>query len=661
MRAKGYFIFHLNLAFSSIEEESWPEVIQTCYHPLLDLIETTAIPVGIEVSGWTLNKINEIDKSWIKRFKSLLSTELCEIIGSGYCQIIGPLVPSKVNDWNQKLGLEVYNNILNSRPEIVLVNEMAYSSSLVDLYAKHEYKGFIMDRDNVRLALKIESLPISETPTHAIGANDSTLPVLWADSILFQKLQQYAHGDISMSDYINYLMKRIAAGEILIPIYSNDAEVFDYRPGRFNEERASHPDGEWNRIIKLFDSVEKAIDIEWISPSQALSLHEKSNSYKASCLTSATHPIPVKKQAKYNIARWAVTGRNDLWLNTMCHRIAKHFTDSQNNNSDDWRGICELWASDLRTHITEDRWNKAKNKLENILRKNHIYNGFNQCHKQDISYDNIDEAVGTYGGATVELDKDGILLKISTKNINIELNLRRGLAIQSLSFGSHGMQPSLLTLPHGYFSSISLGADYYSGNTVIELPTQRRRITDLEQVSPSFFIKENGDIEIHASITTYMGTIYKKVTISTVDEHIALSYNFLDWKELVGSVRVGTLTFSPEFLNGEINISCHNGGDLLENFSFKDDAFLGSAASTLVSSTSGFGATTGNIVIGKGEQLLDLRWNQSECAVMPIVQHRVSHPDHLSRVTFSMLELDDTSRNISDLGFFELNISTGKK
>ena len=38
VKSKGYLIFHLNLAFSSVEEESRGSVIQDCYHPLLNLM-----------------------------------------------------------------------------------------------------------------------------------------------------------------------------------------------------------------------------------------------------------------------------------------------------------------------------------------------------------------------------------------------------------------------------------------------------------------------------------------------------------------------------------------------------------------------------------------------------------------------------------------------
>ena len=61
MNPKGYLIFHLNLAFSSIEEEARPEVIKKCYYPLLELVKQTGIPIGLELTGWTLKQIVSID------------------------------------------------------------------------------------------------------------------------------------------------------------------------------------------------------------------------------------------------------------------------------------------------------------------------------------------------------------------------------------------------------------------------------------------------------------------------------------------------------------------------------------------------------------------------------------------------------------------------
>ena len=107
MKNNAYIFFHLNLAFSSVEESERHVVINSCYSPLLDLIESNDIPMGIEISAWTLKQINKINPNWIQRLKRLLETKKCELIGSGYCQIISPLVPFTVNDFNFKLDSSI--------------------------------------------------------------------------------------------------------------------------------------------------------------------------------------------------------------------------------------------------------------------------------------------------------------------------------------------------------------------------------------------------------------------------------------------------------------------------------------------------------------------------------------------------------------------------
>ena len=657
MKPKGYLVFHLNLAFSSIEEEAWADVITTCYHPLLDLVEKTGIPIGIELTGWTLRQIQRIDIDWIKRFKVLLSTGSCELIGSGYSQIIGPLAPYKVNEWNQKLGIESYKQILDCRPKVVLVNEMAFSSSLVDLYSKFGYTGLIMDRNNVRLALNLENFPISATPTHAKGAGGAVLPVLWSDSIFFQKLQHFAHGDITINDYSDYLKNRINNGELIFPIYCNDAEVFDYRPGRFSEERPTHFEGEWKRVKRLLESIAFNTEIEFCSPTKVLEIIDKGESQLVSKLTSAAYPVPVKKQAKYNIARWAVTGKNDLWLNTMCHRIEKNLRRSENNNHNDWRELCELWASDLRTHITDKRWVKAKSQLNALLNQYDISDAFGGGQEIGKKYDSLKDVIGQYGGAEISIDEEGILLYISTENIKLELNLRRGLVIKNLTFSSHGMKPCIGTLLHGYFPSISLGADYYSGGVVVELLLQRSRVTDLEKVEPKFLIKDNGNIEIHAEIKTKFGSIIKVVEVSMNKEKISLSYNFSKWDKIVGSVKLGIITLVNQFSHKNTKLICFNGGENNEIFDFNGEFNHTNPASTLVSSSRGLGATTGKIQISNNGISVNLLWDPSECAVMPMLQNTSFNNRTLSRVFFSIKEVDDTAKIPSNIEKFSLSIT----
>ncbi|MDZ7771599.1 MAG: hypothetical protein U5K31_02495 [Balneolaceae bacterium] len=78
--------------------------------------------------------------------------------------IIGPLLPAPVNRHNQQLGLRAYREMLDRTPSIALVNEMAFSTSMVDIYAEAGYRGILLDRDNVRLALSLDHTPLSTTP-----------------------------------------------------------------------------------------------------------------------------------------------------------------------------------------------------------------------------------------------------------------------------------------------------------------------------------------------------------------------------------------------------------------------------------------------------------------------------------------------------------------
>ena len=53
--------------------------------------------------------------------------------------------------------------------------------------------------------------------------------------------------------------------------------------------------------------------------------------------------IPVKKQRKYNINRWAVTGRDDFKINAKCYKIFdKIFIKIKKTiiPPDDWNLVC---------------------------------------------------------------------------------------------------------------------------------------------------------------------------------------------------------------------------------------------------------------------------------------------------------------------------------
>jgi hypothetical protein len=631
---KGFQVYHLNLAFSSIPAESRPDVIKRCYWPLLELAEGKGIPIGIELTGWTLRQIETIDRDWIAKFKTLLEARQCELIGSGWTQMIGPLVPYEMNVWNQRLGIEAYEECLGLRPRLVLVNEMAYSSSLVDVYAANGYEGLIMDRDNVRLALDLDHHPELAVPSHALGLNGQSLPVLWSDSILFQRLQRVVHGDIPISEYLEYLQRLSSEDENVLPIYCNDAEIFDFRPGRFTTEASLHSEGEWSRIGRVCDLLVERLGLGWVSPSEALAAQNDGKVIHAATLSSSSYPIPVKKQAKYNINRWAVTGRDDLWLNTTCHSLLRRLKTVSDASPELWRELAEFWASDLRTHITESRWNDMLARLSN----------FEEMLPSLVEFSVDDSAAAESAEVRITKHEEGIYWSCESKFVKLVFNARRGLTLKSLGFVSHGGVPLLGTLAQGFFDSIDLGADYYSGGVLIEIPGERIRLTDLEWMNPDIR-QTQSHLIIQGEQPMAGGRLVKTISISLHEESVSLSYEFKDWERPIGIVRVGILTLLPDAVVLPLNLQCQNGGDASETFSIESSFNHAQPASLFVSSTAAIGATDGRVSLTDARGVgFEVSWDPAQCAAVPLLKHLKTPSSHLTRLSFSLCELDDTSK-----------------
>lgn len=640
MSQYAYLLFHLNLAFSSVAESRRPEIIAKCYWPMLKLARDHGMPIGVELTGWTLSEIARLDPTWVVEFRNLLQAGQCELIGSGWSQLIGPLVPYPVNQWNQKLGLRAYQEVLGTRPQLVLVNEMAYSDSMVDVYHEVGYQGFVMDRDNVRLALKIEDQPLSAVPTHGKGPAGAELPVLWGDSNLFQQLQRVVHGDKPAADYLRYVGDRARRDGQVIPLYCNDAEVFDFRPGRFHTEAAFSGVGEWTRLREVTQQALEAASLKLVLPSQALKASLAIHAHRASSLSSIAYPIPVKKQAKYNVNRWSITGRDDLWLNTQCHRLSKHLESLSTQDAEDWRELCELWASDLRTHITQERWDQAKARIEkwDLSKATCIPSAKSPGARPD-------QQLSSKSAWTIETDTSGLFLEVSSKLVKLRLNQRRGLTMDSLAFASNNFIPVIGTIGQGFFDSIALGADWYSGGAILEVPAERQRFTDLSQVKPTI-ITSDEEFSISAQLPFGSGTLTKTLTGNAAFESISLSYELTDVNRSLASLRLGLITLLNQNLHLPLKVSTKQGGKVRETFDVNQEATHAYAASALVSSSAGLSASDGNISIrdGMDKPLLRLQWDPSALAVMPLVTHIQSTPSPFTRIKFSLGEFDDTSK-----------------
>jgi hypothetical protein len=668
-RLQLYNIFHLNLAYSSIEEEQRTDVIQRCYWPLLQLAREHNLPLGIEASGYTLETTAVIDPAWVEELRSLTSKGPCEFVGSGYAQIIGPLVPAEVNAANLRLGHQVYERLLGFRPEIALVNEQAYSAGLVKHYLGAEYRAIVMEWDNPARYHPEWTPEWRYLPQFACGQLGEEIPLIWNKSIAFQKFQRYSHKEIELDEYLDYLCQHLAETPRAFPLYGNDVEIFDFRPGRYHTEAALSERTEWSRIDALFEALGADNRFRFIRPSQVLELMQVPGAGNRLSLESPEQPITVKKQGKYNIARWAVTGCDNVSINSACWRIYEALRSSRNTTDRDWRELCYLWSSDFRTHITEKRWRAYRKRLleyDQSLQKSKINvvsgssndNGQSPIDRPSLPMgEQRDRAFGpltfTHQQSLIKsarVERSGRYLIIETDTVKLRLNCQRGLAIDALWFKDTSNKPLCGTLQQGYYDDINWGADFYTGHLILEQPGQPK-VTDLNPVEPQVIERPDfNEICVIANVQTTLGPVEKHVRLSSSLQRIELSYD-LKWDPLlVGSLRVAHVTLNPDaFARSTLFYATHNGGSHLETFPLQGRGVdHGSPVSFLVSASHGLGLTAGYILLGNQERQLRVDINPTVASLLGMVTYCPVGQSYFCRLSLSAREIDDTLRAYED-------------
>lgn len=618
-----FAIFHLNLMFSSIEEDQRSMVVERCYWPLLRLVERGVL-LGIELSGVTLELIGEIDPEWVARLGALARDGRCEIVGSGYAQVIAPLAPAGVNEANLRFGLDAYESVLGVRPTVALVNEQAFSSGLVPLYLDAGFRAIVTDWDNPFQHHPEWDPEWRYLPQRALGPGGERIPVLWSTSITFQQFQRHVQGVLSTDEYADYLQGHLAERHRAFAVYGNDAEVFDFRPGRFHTEPPIESTREWTRIDDLFARITADARYRVVAPTEVLHLLDLEGAGNDLVLTSPEDPVPVKKQAKYNITRWAVTGRDDAMINGTCHRIHKALVRG-GGTEDQWRELCYLWSSDFRTHITNERWEAFLDRLRALEEASPA------C-KADVP--TVSPRI------PADAPRDGNTLLLNTSSAAAQLDIRRGLAIKSLRFARDGA--SLCgTLPHGFYDHIAMAADFFTGHLVFEA-AGRSKITDLVRVEP-IVERADGFVEATATIETPLGSVRKRVRAFESIPMLEVDYE-LDWPVLpLGTLRLGIVTLDPRaFDRSTLAYRTVNGGRDAEAHRLTRAFDHGEAVSSLVSAHAAVGMTEGWIEIGDASRSLRVEILESSPMPVGLVSFRDVGGSYFFRVSFSIAEMDDT-------------------
>lgn len=627
-RLDVFAFFHLNLAFSSIEEEQRPEVVARCYWPLLRLPDAIGAPVGIEATGYTLECINMIDPAWIAELRRLMAAGKIDFIGSGYAQLIGPLVPAAVNRANLEIGQQCYQSLLGQRASVALVNEQAFAAGLVPLYREAGFQGLFMDWDNVAAHHPEWPSEYRYHPQRARGADGSDMPLMWTHTMAFQKLQRLAHGDIEARDYFKFIESQRGREPRVLPLYSNDAEVFDFRPKRFHTEDKMQS-GEWQTIANAWQRLASVSSIRFVKPSQALTLVDTANANNVVDLPTSDYPVPVKKHKKYNITRWAVSGRDDIAVNASCHRILRGLVERNVREPAAWKELCYLWSSDFRTHITENRWKRFRQRLA--------------AAEEACA---LPQPAWPVPSAPPSVRTEQKWIEIETPTLQAVLNRRRGLAIQELKVRGDTRPPMLVSLLHGFYDVIDLQADWYSGNAVFEAPGVPK-VSDLEWTQPVIRGEAgSADAIVEGTMATPLGPIFKQMRFSASEPTVFFDVVF-DWKEWGrGSLRLGHVLLNPEaFDRDTLHFASHGGGDRMERFALGDRVFdHGKPVSFLVSASTGLGMTEGVVELGDASRRVIVTVDRETAPLVGLMQYERSGDSFFARLALSGLELDDTRK-----------------
>lgn len=354
-----YTVFHANLDFSALPDVDVPMVLERCYWPLLRFAEESALPIGIEMPARTLERLAFEDSDWLKTLCDLAGRGRVEVVGSGYAQIIGPLVPSDVNRSNLRLGLARYREWLGATPQTWFVPEQTFSGGLAELYAEIGASALIMEWNNPA-SRRPELRALRAHPARLNVGSGAPLALLWNDCAIFQQVQRVAHGSLPLSSLHATLTRATShPGAQALCAYGGDLEIFDYRPG------GSAPPGaetgrEWKVLAAALSSLVRDGGFRFVLPRDVIDIARRGPVVE---LTSSEEPIPCKKQPRYNPTRWAVSGRDGLGMNRNCFtlrralRIARALEGIEPDplaDGDDER-LLSLWRSDLRTRTTEEK------------------------------------------------------------------------------------------------------------------------------------------------------------------------------------------------------------------------------------------------------------------------------------------------------------------
>ena len=408
-------------------------------------------------------------------------------------------------------------------------------------------------------------------------------------------------------------------------IYASDAEIFDFRPGRYKtEEQCSGR--EWDMLAGALAALGREPLMRLIAPGAALGAAAHRAANQTLRLETAACPVPVKKQRKYNLSRWAVTGRDDLGVNAACERIYRGMADRDATDAD-WKELCYLWASDFRTHITEKRWAGFVARLTAAETK---WRG-----------------AGT--GASSRDARPGNRSRVTSRSKRRASSPASTAAAASPSrrCALRRMRPPTIGgLPHGHFDDIALQADWYTGDCVFEAPGEHK-ITDLEWCETTH---QRGYRRWHKSSVD--GSIRRADRSTRPCASMRSGRASSSISSSTGTIGVAaacawaTSPCCPMPSTGRpCRLTTHNGGREPETYPLHGATIEhGAPVSFLVSSSFGLGMTEGWAELGDARTRIRIEVDRTTAPLLGLLTHKRVGGSLFCQLMLSALELDETRK-----------------
>ena len=694
-----YSIFHGNLNYSSIPKESFHEIIDSCYWPILDAVKNFNFKTGIEFPVNTLKKIHEIDPLFIEELKNLIKQKKCEFIFSGKEQIISSLVPKEINERNLIDGFSEIKRIFPVRPQIAYVHEQIFSNGLIPIYLKSKFKNIMIIYETAsqtwNLNKKQNFSPIK------IKSNEGQLNVIWNSRNAYQNFQKYVSGKTKKHAYLDFILKNKKSEDTCFPFYGSDMEIFGYKNPVLGLKGNS--DGV-KRFYDILDEIKKHNELDFVLPSDLMNIFPPSKAIK---ICSAKYPILGKKEESV-VTRWAVCGRDNSKSNSICYQAFKKIkaldslrSESPNLKNSYLSDLVDCWGSDYRTHTEEGKFQHFKkniyalnHKLEKKIEKSFLNKSKNS--KSDLIIFNpntynwkkisieiklyfkprfIADSFQAYSNSKkiksqledIKFFKNGYIrsatlvcnpsvpkrsqISLTLKGVGIkpdpETNLSNSIKTKSTEISLSEDGGTIKNIKFSTSSNRSLiNTGNYSYQTAGQIFTMNKASQKFNDLVKTSIISETKNLPIRKKILCNLELPFGDLTkifyayedLPRID--VRYIFTFKDYNPTIFRINLINLNLN-NFDNTSLCYSTNNGGNL-ETFSLKEPVFHNNPTNSKISSMCCLGSTNCLLDVGDKNHGITIYSNNAECYSVPMINFKKLNKSSLHLI-YSICELDDTT------------------